>query len=172
MRQLLIVSFLIISFLIFNTACSSSLTTDPNESNPAADLAAAKARWELTKTGVGSYKLGMGYSGMTGYFKVISSVDNRGALNDCLESYKEWNTGTVTNTQCATSNGATVENLFKMIDALIASGALVRAEYDSEFGVPKSILLQNDKRIADMTDVPSGSYVAVEFDFPTPYLIF
>lgn len=59
-----------------------------------------------------------------------------------------------------------------MIDALIASGALVRAEYDSEFGVPKSILLQNDKRIADMADVPSVSYVAVEFDFPTQYLIF
>lgn len=163
MRQLLIISFIFI-----NAACSSSFTSAPNKSNLAFDLASAKAKWETTKNWVGSYTLGMGYSGMTGYLKVISSVDNQGTLYDCLESYKDWHTETVMNTQCELSNGATVESLFQKIETLIASGAIVRAEYDSEFGVPKSILSQTNQGSADMEDVPSVSYVAIEFNFPMP----
>lgn len=157
---------LVLPLIFFLVACSSSFGTKPTESNPGLDLAAAKSKWTATKTRVGSYKLYLGYSGMTGYLKVISGVDNTGLVVDCVEAYREWSAQNPTYTGCPTENGSTVENLFKKIDDAIVAGTPTRVEYDSTYGVPTSIFLQEDND--GVADAGNGSYVAIEFDFPTP----
>jgi hypothetical protein len=71
---------LVLPLIFFLVACSSPIVSKPTESTPALDLATAKSKWAATKRSVGSYKLYLGYSGMTGYLKVISGVDNTGLV--------------------------------------------------------------------------------------------
>jgi hypothetical protein len=156
--------FVPLVFLV--TACSSNFATKPSESSPTLDLAAAKSKWAATKASVGSYKLYLGYSGVTGYFKVISGVDSSGLVVDCVEAYRDWSAQAPTYKACPSQSGSTVENLFDRIEDAIIAGSSAHVEYDPTYGVPTSIFLREDN--GGVADAGTGSFVAIDFDFPTP----
>lgn len=156
----------LIPLILLVAACSSNFTPRPAESNPMLDLAGAKSKWAAVKTGVGMYKLNLGYSGMTGYLKVMSDVDGTGMVMSCVEAYRDWSAQSSTYTACPMEKGTNVESLFEKIEAAIVAGREAHVEYDATFGVPTFIFLQATG--GEMADAGMGSSVAIEFDFQTP----